>query len=85
MNESRENEMKLSEILKPLREEIDDDDTVREKTLPHARNAVRKCSEAIKLVHREQFDEARILISEANKIIEQTNEEMSKSGFVSKR
>ncbi|MHA1943039.1 MAG: hypothetical protein ACW96M_01455 [Candidatus Thorarchaeota archaeon] len=76
--------MKLSEILKPLREEIDDDDTVREKTLPHARNAVRKCSEAIKLVHREQFDEARILISEANKIIEQTNAEMSKSVFVSK-
>ena len=84
MNESRENEMKLSEILKPLRDEIDDDDTVREKTLPLSRNAVRKCSEAIKMVHREQFDEARTLISEASKIIEQTNAEMSKSDFVSK-
>ncbi len=76
--------MKLSEILKPLREEIDGDDTVREKTLPLSRNAVRKCSEAIKMVHREQFDEARTLISEASKIIEQTDAEMSKSGFVSR-
>ncbi len=76
--------MKLSEILKPLREEIDGDDTVREKTLPFARNAVRQCSEAIKLVHRERFDEAKALISEASKIIEQTKSEMSKSEFISK-
>jgi len=76
--------MKLSEILKPLREEINGDDNVREKTLPLARSAVRKCSEAIKLVHREQFKEAKTLISEASKIIVQTNSEMSKSNFVSK-
>lgn len=84
MNESRENEMKLSEILKSLRNEIDDDDTVREKTLPLARKAVRKCSEAIKLVHREEFEEAKRLISEAGDIVEQTKLEMSKSDFVSK-
>jgi translin len=84
MNESRENEMKLSDILKPLRDEIDKDDAVREKTLPLARNAVRKCSEAIKLVHREQFDEARTLIIEASKIIEQTELDMSKSEFISR-
>jgi translin len=84
MNESRENEMKLSDILKPLREEIDGDDTVREKTLPLGRNAVRKCSEAIKLVHRERFDEAKALIDEASKIIKQTKSEMSKSEFISK-
>lgn len=76
--------MKLSDILKPLRKEIDKDDTVREKTLPLARNAVRKCSEAIKLVHREQFDEARTLIGEASKIIEQTESDMSKSEFISR-
>jgi translin len=84
MNESRENKMKLSEILKPLRDEIDEDDTVREKTLPLARNAVRRCSEAIKLVHRERFDEAKSLITEASKIIEQTKSEMSKSEFISR-
>ena len=84
MIELSENEMKLSEILKPLREEIDDDDAVREKTLPLARSAVRKCSEAIKLVHRNQFDEAKSLIQEASKTIEQTRSEMSKSGYVSK-
>jgi translin len=84
MNESRENEMKLSEILKPLREEIDEDDKVREHTLPLSRNAVRKCSEAIKLVHREQFDDARTQITEASRIIKQTESEMSKSDFISK-
>jgi translin len=84
MNESRENEMKLSEILKPLREEIDDDDTVREKTLPLARESVRKCSEAIKLVHRGKFEDAKTLIYEASKIIEETELEMKKSDFISK-
>lgn len=76
--------MKLSEILGTLREEIDHDDKVRESTLPMARNAVRKCSEAIKLVHRGQFDGARSLISEANTIIEQTKSEISKSEFISR-
>jgi len=84
MNESRENEMKLSEILKPLRDKIDEDDKIRESPLPLARNAVRKCSEAIKLVHREQFDEARSQIVEASKIIEQTESEISVSDFLSK-
>ncbi|MFW9926623.1 MAG: translin family protein [Candidatus Thorarchaeota archaeon] len=76
--------MKLSEILKSLRDELDDDDAVRERTLPLARKAVRKCSEAIKLVHREEYEEAKILISEAATIIEQTELDMSKSDFVSK-
>ncbi|MFW9793209.1 MAG: hypothetical protein ACFFEE_02815 [Candidatus Thorarchaeota archaeon] len=76
--------MKLSEILKPLRDEIEDDDAVREKTLPLGRNAVRKCSEAIKMIHRGSFDKAKTLISEAGRIIEQANSEMSKSDFVSK-
>ncbi|MFW9813065.1 MAG: hypothetical protein ACFFF9_11450 [Candidatus Thorarchaeota archaeon] len=76
--------MKLSEILNPLREEIDDDDKVREHTLPLARSAVRKCSEAIKLVHRGEFDNARSLIAEAGNIIEQTESEISRSDFISK-
>lgn len=84
MNESRENEMKLSEILKPMREEIDGDDKVRESTLPLARSAVRKCSEAIKMVHRERFEEAKSLIIEASRIIEQTESDMSKSDFISR-
>jgi len=76
--------MKLSEILEPLREEIDEDDKVRESTLPLARSAVRKCSEAIKLVHRGEFDEAKVLIGEASKIVGQTESEMTKSDFISK-
>ncbi len=82
MTDSRENKMKLSDILTPVRKEIDDDDTVREKTLPLGRNAVRKCSESIKMTHRGKFDEAKKLASEAHKIIVDASKGMSDSGFM---
>ena len=50
--------MKLSDILEPMRTEIETDDTVREKTLPLSRSAVRKCSESIKETHRGDFERA---------------------------
>ncbi|MGY5855846.1 MAG: translin family protein [Candidatus Thorarchaeota archaeon] len=74
--------MKLSDILTPLRNEIDGDDAVREKTLPLGRKAVRKCSESIKMTHRGKFDEAKALISEASQIIIEASEGMSDSGFM---
>jgi len=74
--------MKLSDILTPLREEIDEDDAVREKTLPLGRKAVRKCSESIKMTHRGEFDKARTLISEAHKIIVEATKELSDSDFM---
>jgi translin len=82
MNNSRMNKMKLSDILTPLRNEIDDDDAVREKTMPLGRKAVRKCSESIKMTHRGKFDEAKTLVSEVRQIIVEASEEMSDSGFM---
>ena len=74
--------MKLSDILIPLREEIDEDDVVREKALPLGRKAVRKCSESIKMTHRGEFDKAKTLISEAHQIIVEASKELSDSEFM---
>ena len=76
--------MKLSDILTPLREQIDNDDTVREKTLPLGRKAVRKCSESIKMTHRGNFKEAKKLASEAHEIIVQASESMHDSHFMAR-
>lgn len=76
--------MKLSDILKPLRNEIDEDDLVREKILPLGRKAVRRCSESIKMTHRGKFDEAKELASEAHQIIVEASQGMSESDFMLK-
>jgi len=84
MTDSRMNKMKLSDILTPLRNEIDDDDAVREKTLPLGRKAVRKCSESIKMTHRGKFNEAKTLVSEAFQITIEASKEMSGSDFMTR-
>ena len=74
--------MKLSDILTTLRKEIDDDDGVREKTLPLGRKAVRKCSESIKMTHRGNFEEAKKIVSEAHGIIKEALDSISDSDFM---
>jgi translin len=76
--------MKLSEILKPMRGEIETDDGVREKVLPLSRSAVRKCSESIKETHRGNFDSAERLLAEAHETAKQAANEMKGSDFVSR-
>ena len=76
--------MELSDILNGLREEIDSDDQIREKVLPLSRDAVRKCSESIKMTHKKEFTKAKKLVEEAYKIIESATSEMPSSDFVSK-
>ncbi|MFW9845695.1 MAG: hypothetical protein ACFFD6_03020, partial [Candidatus Thorarchaeota archaeon] len=76
--------MKLSEILEPLRAEIETDDTVREKTLPLSRSAVRKCSESIKETHRGNFEQAERLLTEAHGIVMAAEKEQTSSEFVSR-
>lgn len=76
--------MKLSEILKPMRTEIESDDEVREKVLPLSRSAVRKCSESIKETHRGNFESAEKLLEEAHEIAKQASREINESVFVSR-
>ncbi len=76
--------MELSEILNGIRKEIDADDQIREKVLPLSRDAVRKCSESIKMTHKREFARAKALVDEAYKIIDSAISDMPSSDFVSK-
>ncbi|MHA1907053.1 MAG: hypothetical protein ACW98Y_07150 [Candidatus Thorarchaeota archaeon] len=76
--------MDLADILNSIREEIDADDQVREKVLPLARSAVRKCSESIKQTHRGKFVDAKSDLKEAHVLVNQAKEEMKKSAHMSK-
>lgn len=76
--------MELSDILNGLRIEIDADDQVREKVLPLSRNAVRKCSESIKMTHKKEFMKAKTLVEEVHMIITSAISEMPASDFISK-
>ncbi len=76
--------MDLADILNSIREEIDDDDQVREKVLPLARSTVRKCSESIKQTHRGKFEEARTNLKEAYELVVQAQGEIAKSSHLKK-
>ncbi|MFW9849568.1 MAG: hypothetical protein ACFFF4_10515 [Candidatus Thorarchaeota archaeon] len=76
--------MDLADILNSIREEIDADDQVREKVLPLARSAVRKCSESIKQTHRGKFDEARANLKDAYMLVVQARGEIAKSSHLKK-
>ena len=76
--------MSLADILRPLREEIEADDAVREKVLPQARNAVRLCSQSIKASHRGQYKEAMESLSQAHSVIREAVKDLSGSAYVSR-
>lgn len=76
--------MEFSSILQGLRDEIEADDKVREKTLPSSREAVRKCSESIKKTHKGMYAEAQSLITEVHQIIVDAEQDMNDSDFISK-
>ncbi len=76
--------MDLGRVLDGIRNEIEADDAVRERVLPLARAAVRKCSESIKHSHRGEYDNAKNAISEANTLILQAKSEIVKSEFINK-
>jgi translin len=75
--------MKLSEILQSLRDEIESDDTVREKVLPLSRAAVRRCSESIKESHRGNYEAAEKLLNEAKEAITEAATSREGSKFLS--
>ncbi|MHA1577656.1 MAG: translin family protein [Candidatus Thorarchaeota archaeon] len=76
--------MDFEKSLGPMRVEIEADDAVREKTLPLARGAVRKCSQSIKEAHRGDFEASRKNLEEAHSMIIKARDELEKSSFMSK-
>jgi hypothetical protein len=77
--------MELERILEPLKTEVQNDDHIREKVLPLAREAVRKCAESVKCAHRKEYVAASGLIYEAQDILTEANREFLQSELVKVR
>jgi len=59
----------LEPIADKIRDELTAKDAAREKVLPRCRDAIRHCSQAIRAVHRQEFDKARELLKGARKLL----------------
>ena len=49
-------------------------DAAREKALPLCRNAIRHCSQAIRAVHRQEFDQAKELLQSAHNLLDEAEQ-----------
>ena len=63
-------------------------DAAREKALPLCREVIRHCSQAIRAVHRQEFDQATGLLQSARNLLGETNQiiaaysELGNTGFI---
>ena len=78
----------LDSIAGQLRQNLADKDAAREKALPLSRDAIRNCSQAIRAVHRQEFDQATELLKTARGLINEAQQvftaysEFSNTGFI---
>ncbi len=69
----------LEVIAKNIRGDLEAKDTARERVLPLCRETIRHCANAIRAVHRQQFDQAKELLELARKRL--TEVEQNASGY----
>ena len=69
----------LDIISEQLRENLTAKDQAREKMLPMCREAIRCCSEAIRAVHRQEFEKAGELLGSARKLLKASEEALAGS------
>ncbi len=78
----------LDSIAEQIRLSLSAKDAAREKVLPLCRDAIRHCSQAIRAVHRQEFDRARESLQSARKLLVEAEQavaahkEFSHSGFI---
>ncbi len=78
----------LDSIAKQLRLSLSAKDTAREKTLPLCREIIRHCSQAIRAVHRQEFEQAKELLQSARNLLDRVKQviaecnELGYAGFV---
>ena len=77
----------LEDIAEQIRRDFTELDAAREKVLPGCREVIRNCSQAIRAVHRQEFERAvellktaRSLLNEAEQTVADYNE-LSNTGF----
>jgi translin len=78
----------LESIANQIREGFAAKDAAREKVLPLCREAIRHCSNAIRAVHRREFDQAKKLLQSARDLLTKAEggtadyDELGYAGFV---
>ncbi len=78
----------LESIADQIRLTFSAKDAAREKALPLCRKAIRHCSNAIRAVHRQEFDQAEDLLQSARKLLDEVKQavavhsELSNTGFI---
>jgi translin len=78
----------LDTIADQLRLSLSAIDAAREKALPLCREAIRHCGNAIRAVHRQEYDQAKKLLASADKLLEEAERavadraELSHAGFI---
>jgi len=78
----------LESIANQIRESFAAKDAAREKVLPLCREAIRHCSNAIRAVHRREFDQAKQLLQSARNLLTEAERgtadygELGYAGFV---
>jgi len=78
----------LDSIAEQIRRGFAAKDAAREKVLPLCREAIRDCSQAIRAVHRQEFDRAAELLGSSRKLLAEAEQvvaahsELSNAGFI---
>ena len=76
----------LESIANQIRLVFSAKDAAREKTLPLCREVIRYCSNAIRSVHRQEFDQATELLQTARKLLSEVEQtaagELNNTGFI---
>ena len=78
----------LESIAEQIRQDFSAKDAAREKVLPLCRDAIRCCSQAIRAVHRQEFDQATELLKSARNLLTESEQavtahsELNNTGFV---
>ena len=78
----------LDPIAERIRQTLSAKDEAREKALPLCRDTIRHCSNAIRAVHRQEFDQAAELLQSARNLLTEAEQavaaysELSNTGFI---
>jgi len=78
----------LDSIAEQIRQSFSAKDAAREKVLPLCRDVIRYCSNAIRAVHRQEFDQAKELLQSARNLLNQVEQtvadysELRATGFI---
>ena len=78
----------LDSIADRIRQSFSAKDSAREKVLPLCREAIRHCSNAIRAVHRQEFEQAKELLQSARNLLNEVEQsvtmhsELGNSGFI---